>query len=141
MLFATAGSRLFIAPDFDPDDWTEIGEVEAIGSIGVEWDTVRTVAFPGPGDMPSELVAKTYRKAMPVQIIMGNDPADLGQAMLRQAVNNTGDYLFRLTFPDGGGDRVWSALVVGLAEVFDSANSLIRLQADLITTARPMRGA
>lgn len=147
MLISTSGSRLFIA---DPrtfgtgsgsGDWVEIGETEAIGMLGVEWEvqSVDVMFGAGPDGGPGELAIKGAKRRPEVPLIMGNDPSDPGQQMLWTAAHSDDSWLFRLVFPDGTTTREWAALVVRMGEVFDGANSAMRLQADLKPTSDAIR--
>lgn len=141
MLYPTSGSRMFIADA--PTDragaipasgWVEIGEVEALGLLGIAWQT-EDAEVDEDNDPSTPLVswtAKRARQAMPMQVVMANDPSDPGQVILAEAAQSMDHYPFRLDFPDGGPSRRWLAQVTSLADVFDSANGVIRLQADLV---------
>lgn len=146
MLYPTAGSRLFIAdvPLYGgmPDDaWMEIGETEAIGFLGSEWDAATAdVVSDVPSDFGQELTAKGIERRSIMPIIMANDPADPGQLALWRAARSHDSFPFRLVLPDGVTARTWSALVMRIGEVFDVANSVIKLQADLKPTSAIERG-
>lgn len=141
MLYPTAGSRIYIAdspaaPGSVPGGaWVEIGEPEAIGSVGGQW------SLHDQTDVEDELTQNMKGILSPgvVQLVFGLDPADPGQVLLRTAFRDTEDYPFRIVLPGGTISRQWRALVVGLSEVFDSANAIIKLQADLQMTSEPWR--
>lgn len=146
MLFPVADSRLFVAdtPSRTPGTipatgWIEIGETEALGLLGVQWgmDSVdlATEEYDGPDGYLVEYSVKTALRRPPMQIIMGNDPSDSGQSLLWAACRTTAHYPFRIVMPDGGSTREWTALVFGMTEVFDAANNVMRLQADLKPTS------
>lgn len=141
MLYPTAGSRLFIADAWAPD-WVEIGEVEAIGFLGSQWDVVTEDVLTGcgPESGPGEIAVKGVERRPEMPIIMGNDPTDPGQLVLWTASRSHDSYPFRLVFPDGVTVRSWSALVVRIGEVFDAANTVLKLQADLKPTSAIERG-
>lgn len=144
MLYPTAGSRLFIADapterdgEIPASGWVEIGEVEALGGLGIEWETDGVEVAEG-NDPMGPLVAwaaKRSRRTVPMQIVMGNDPADPGQIILLAAARSMDHYPFRLDFPSGGPSRSWLAQVTYLADVFDAANGMVRLQAELVASA------
>lgn len=137
MLYPVAGSRLYIADapvsaaawdmSFPASGWVEIGETEALGLLGVEWD-VEDAGYIG-------CEFRQYVKGMggrpEMQIVLGNDPLDPGQALLWTAARSRDSYPFRLVFPDGTTTRQWFALVIRLGEVFDAANAVMKLQVDL----------
>lgn len=141
MLYPTAGCRLFIAdlPDtapgsVPPEEWIEIGETEALGMLGVDWELNRVDIYDDCDQPGTEVVEKAYVRRLPIQAILGNDPTDPGQAVLWTAVRSASPFPFRLVFPDGVTARRWGALVTGFIEVFDIANSVMKLQADLQPT-------
>lgn len=137
MLYSTAGTRLYIGrdPRFMPSEagaWVEIGETEALGMLGVEWEVQETtVVGCDLGDAAVSWAEKGARRSLPMQIILGNNPEDGGQAILWEALYSSDYYFFRLLLPDGVRSRVWRALVTSMSEVFDTANSVMKLQADL----------
>lgn len=144
MLYPTAGSRLYIAaapvetPGALPaSGWVEIGEAEAIGMLGVEWETIDAMHMGTPGG--AEAPIKGIVRRPPSQIIFGQDPDDAGQAILWQASRSRAHYPFRLVFPGGAHWRGWFGLVTGLFEVFDTANSIMKLQADVLPTSETFR--
>lgn len=145
MLFATAGCRFYISDrPVEPSGWAvadrafvEIGETEALGLLGVSWeleDAGHVEAVQKDG-LPIEVPVKAKMIFQPMPVIFGIDPLDPGQAVLWQAVRAADPYDFQLILPDGVTGRTWSALVIGLSEVFDAANSVVKLQADLKPTS------
>ena len=145
MLYPTAGSRLFIAdvPLYGgmPDDgWVEIGETEAIGMLGIEWDAETADVLGDCGGEAIEIAVKGVERRPEMPIILGNDPTDPGQLLLWTAARSRDSFPFRLLFPDGVTQRSWFALVVRIGEVFDTANSVMKLQADLKPTSAIERG-
>lgn len=151
MLMPTAGSRFYIADH--PDDgvfptaepvpaaaWVEISETEALGMLGVEWREESTVLIGScDNELPEEVTAKGALRRLPMQVIFGNDPADPGQHLLWRAARSEDSYPFRLVFADGVTSRQWFALVMFIGEVYDAANSVIRLQATLKPTTAVTR--
>lgn len=135
MLFPTAGSRLFTADcPTDPDfmwqetvfDWVEIGETEAFGTLGGEYEVE------GFHDVEGRyLASKGNTRPTVMQLVLGLDPLDPGQALLLAAYHHSEAYPFRMLFPDGATERRWWAMVTRLGEVFDAANNVMRLQVDL----------
>lgn len=140
MLFTTAGTRLFIA---DPrvqaaGEWVEIAETEAFGLLGSEWQMDEVdLAHMGDGDKGGEIFqAKRSIRRLPMQVVLGNDPADPGVLLLWKAHHSVSDFRFRLLFPDGVTARYWLGVVTAMREVFDTANSVMRLQADILPTTQ-----
>lgn len=146
MLYPTAGSRLYIADS--PVDtggvmptagWVEITSVEALGMLGIEWEMDSAVYLARDGEIPEENVTKGARMRSEMPIVMGNDPSDAGQLLVWKAANSAQSFPFKLIFPDGVQTRTWFALVFRIAEVFDTANTLMKLQADLKPTSAVQR--
>ncbi|WP_304620202.1 hypothetical protein [Paracoccus sediminilitoris] len=139
MLSPVAGSRLFIAdaPQADPRggapsglSWVEIGQAEAFGVLGGSYE-LQDTSYMGCNE-PGYMAAKGQRRPTTMQIIMGLDMEDPGQLILARAyAAPEAAYPFRLLFADGVNERRWMALVMRFEEVFDAANSVMRMQADL----------
>nr|WP_111298637.1 hypothetical protein [Paracoccus saliphilus] len=148
MLFPVAGSRLFIAdlevpshlpPSSVPDaEWVEVGEAEAFGMLGGRYDLEEAHFMNDAPDGGYSAIKGVYRPSA-MQIVLGLDPADPGQALLFKAYRARDAYPFRLLFADGTTERRWFALVLAIGEVFDAANNVMRLQADLHPVANPHR--
>lgn len=141
MLYPTAGSRLFIADaptgragTIPASGWIEIAETEALGLLGVEWltDEAEIAEETDPSAPLISWTVKRTRRALPLQIVLGNDPADPGQVILWEAARSQDHFPFRLDFPSGGLNRRWLAQVTSLVEVLDGANGVMKLQANLI---------
>ena len=139
MLFPVAGTRLFIAnaptnPTAPPAVgeglvWVEIGETEAFGTLGGEHELEESHHM---GEQNGGYQAlKGVHRPSSMQIVLGLDPADPGQTLLFQAYQAREAFPFRMLFPDGVTERRWFALVIRLGEVFDAANNIMRLQAEL----------
>lgn len=143
MLYATAGSRLYIAdaPAFQAGayptvGWIEIGDTEALGMLGVQWSMAEDAVVDHDFIRGKFIHAKGAMRRAAMQLILGQNPADPGQAVLWSALHSHEDsYPFRLVLPDGVTVRQWFALVIGVTEVFDTSNSVIKLQADLQPTS------
>lgn len=140
MLFPTAGSRFYIADAptesagaLPVSGWVEIAETEALGILGVEWGTESADIMEScdADQHATEVVAKSVLRRPPMPVILGLDVTDPGQMILRRAALSIDAYPFRLVFPDGVTTRGWFALVLSLSEVFDTANGVMKLQADL----------
>lgn len=145
MLYPTNGAKLYIA-DLPSDcpravpgaSWVEIRETEALGSLGIEWDMSEAALVSADGSSNYVMQMKQCRRARPMQILMGHDHEDGGQQILRQAAVAQDHYPFRLVLAEGGGSRTWFALVIALSDVFDTANSVVKLQADLMPHHNPV---
>lgn len=134
MLYPVSGSHLLIAsaPDdieFHTHAWIEIGEVEALGTIGGEWATEERslIGQTDQDGIPVTSFLKDTLRRSPLQIVLGNDPNDPGQALLWTAFRSLRAYPFQLVFPGGDPCRNWLGLVTSLAEVFDTANNIMKL--------------
>lgn len=150
MLYPVGGSRFFIAdapvaswaePGAPAAAWVEIEGMEAFGLLGVEWAVVTADVMNGcgPDNGPGEFAAKSALRRPEIPMILGNDPTDPGQALLWAASRSRDSFPFRIVFPDGVTVRSWYALVIRIGEVFDTANSVIKLQADLKPTSAVFR--
>ncbi|MFV0303414.1 MAG: hypothetical protein ACK5IP_21525 [Paracoccus sp. (in: a-proteobacteria)] len=144
MLYPTAGSRIYIAdapveaPGTLPaSGWVEIGEAEALGLLGVEWGIIDATHMDSRGG--EEEMVKAILHRQPMQIVFGQDPEDAGQAILWRASRSRRHFPFRLVFQGGAHWRAWFGLVTGLSEVFDTANSIMKLQADILPSSQTYR--
>lgn len=98
--------------------------------FGYQWQTQETTIY-DCDEMGTIEVDKTARAAASFQIVMAVDGSDPGQIRLWGAAASAEHYHFRLVLPSGA-SRSFAALVTALSEVFDSANTVIKLQADLM---------
>ncbi|MGP9804491.1 hypothetical protein [Paracoccus sp. NSM] len=109
----------------------EIGEAEALGMLGGEWESMDWhYMATGENAPPVYEVVKGVPRPKTMQLMFGADPADPGQLIIWRAFARTEAYPFRLVFSDGVTVREWFALVMSCGEVFDEANGVIRLQAE-----------
>lgn len=138
MLYATNGARLYIADasanQAGASVWVEVGETEALGILGGAWEMKESAFFGCSDDIEIAFEKAAFRRGA-MQIVFGDDPTDPGQAMLWKACRSLDSFPFRLTFPDAASVREWTALVVGMSEVFDTANSIIKTQVTLQPTS------
>lgn len=125
------------------ESYVEIGEAESFGMVGGAWRTVELDPAMNPGfaggGPPAVGHLKSFLERSGMQIVFGNDPSDPGQALLWKAMRSPDAFPFRILFPGGALRRSWAALVVGMNEVFDTANSVILLQADLLPVSEILR--
>lgn len=148
MLFPVSGCRFFIAdqPADDPRGpvtvspaaWVEIGEAEAFGTLGGRFELQDTNYFNGKTGGGYAAMKGVHRPDT-MQVVLGFDPADPGQQLIMKAYRSPDAFPFRLLFADGTTERQWFALVMALGEVFDAANSVMRLLIDLHPTANISR--
>ncbi|QRY66548.1 hypothetical protein JVX98_19320 [Ensifer sp. PDNC004] len=146
-IVATAGSKVFIgealaaknvdfvAADFTDIDWTEIGSMENIGSLG---DTSAEITFDDIGKNRTQKLKGT-RNAGNCELVMGIDYADAGQVALLAAEKTPHDYAFKIEFNDKpatgaspkNSQRLFIAKVMSAAEALDQANNVMKLNATL----------
>ncbi len=124
MLYATAGSRLFIAvPTWQADPWIEIHGVESLGSAGIEFETAEI--FDDSEGEARIIAVRGTQRPVEMQIVMALDDADAGQQQLVTAAREEEESSFRLDF-SGGGTREWRGVIAGLSETFNEADFIPR---------------
>lgn len=145
-IYATNGARIYIggaldtkSTDFVEADfagqsaaWKEIGETENLGTVG---DTASEITFDGINSQRTRRLKGT-RNAGSMDLVMGIDYDDEGQQALIAAEKTSHDYAFRIVLndaPAGGtpSERLFVAKVGSVAEAFDTANSVMKLNASL----------
>ncbi len=145
-IFTTAGTRLYIggplpakSSDFVEADfasqsslWVEVDETEGLGSAG---DTSAEVTFDGINSGRTRRLKGT-KNAGTMDVVCGLDPSDPGQIALIAAERVKGDYAFRVVLADApvGGtpsERLFVAQVGSASEQYDTANSVMKLNASL----------
>lgn len=102
-----AGTRLYIGPivadtvdlqaEFEGLSYTEVGEVEDGGEIG---DEVGITTFVSLKDRRVRKLKTTY-DAGTVQLVVGFDSGDAGQAALEAALASDSNYAVKITLDDG----------------------------------------
>lgn len=120
--------------------WVEIKHLEALGSLGIEWNTVEIAEM----EHQATTILKGNRKATTLQVVLGLDASDPGQAALREAAVSewTDDIAFRLAFdssPDAP-SRTWFATVFRYDEVFDESGSVMKVLAEMAINSAVVRG-
>ncbi|MFC0198882.1 hypothetical protein [Paracoccus rhizosphaerae] len=148
MLFPVAGSKLFIADEEVPSHmppasvpdaaWVEVGEAEALGVLGGRYE-LEEAHYMSDAPDGGYMAVKGVHRPETMQVILGLDPLDPGQIILRKAYRSREAFPFRLLFADGVTERRWFAMVMSIGDVFDAANNVMRLQADLHPVANPHR--
>jgi hypothetical protein len=141
-LYATTGSHLFIGsargeqPEwavmesaFADEIWTEVRPLIGLGRIAGEWQTNES-SVPGPMDdltIPGHVaIDKAYAPARQMQVVVATDPEDTGQERMLIAEVSTEAFAIRVDLSDGS-RRQFLALVTGLEDAFDEANSLMTM--------------
>lgn len=153
-IYATAGSELYIGgvkeqkstdfllTDFNAEVWTEIKEVEGLGSLG---DTSENVSFTAVGDARVRSI-KGPRSAGTMEVVAGIDATDPGQLAAIAAERTPYDYAFKLVLKDApaGGtpsERYFIAKVMSQSEQYDQANSVMKLNISLGINSNVVRVA
>ncbi|MBB1498468.1 hypothetical protein [Paracoccus sp. MC1862] len=143
-IYATNGSKLyigaalpakstdFVAADFTPQTWVEIGEIEALGTLG---DAATEISFDAISTSRTRRLKGT-RNAGSMEVVAGLDYDDPGQLAVIAAEKTPHDYAFRLVLndaPPGGtpSERLFVAKVASAAEALDGANSVMKLNMTL----------
>ena len=118
--------------DFSGVTWTEIKEVEGLGSVG---DTAQEITFDSITSRRTRRLKGT-RSAGTMEIVCGLDYADAGQIAAIAAEKTDDNYAFKVTFddaPTGGtpSERYFVAMVGAVTEQFDGANNVTKLNISL----------
>jgi hypothetical protein len=132
----------FIVSDFSGETWTEIKYLESLGTLG---DNANEVTFDAINEKRTARLKGT-RVAPPMEVIAGIDYADAGQLALIAAEKTDSDYAFKVTFDDApaGGtpsERYFIAKVGSITEAYDTANSVMKLNASLWVNSNVVRVA
>ncbi|MCE6960578.1 hypothetical protein LAZ40_16255 [Cereibacter sphaeroides] len=144
MIFATNGSKIYIggviadpaadvtATTFAAQSWTEIKELESLGTFG---DSASEITFEAINQARTKRLKGT-RNAGSMDIVCGLDYSDAGQLALIAAEKTISDYAFRVVFndaPAGGtpSERLFIAKVASASEGLDTGNSVMKLNASL----------
>lgn len=151
-VFATAGAKLyigsalaaqsadFVASAFDGESWTQIKELESLGSFG---DTSEEITF---ASIESQRMRrfKGLRSAGTMEVVCGIDYSDAGQIAALAAEKTDENYAFKLEFDDApaGGtpsERYFVAMVGGASEQLDTANNVMKLNLSLWINSNVVR--
>ncbi len=150
MIFSTAGSHFFMGAAFDvapnvelsPSDfhgqfWSEVGGMTSLGSVGetVEYDRQIEPVSEDPDGIVRLAKFPSYIVPGTMEIVADLNIADAGQLAILGA-HLALSYAFRVVFndaPAGGApsERLFVAFIAGRRDVFDEANSTMRLIVNL----------
>jgi len=155
-IFAAAGSKFYIgsAPmddkntdfvetDFDAVSWIEVTPLETIGTVG---DEAESVDFNSLGNNRRKRM-KGVRAAPNLEISAGLDYSDSGQAKVLEAEASNHNYPVRVVFNDAPAtgaaptpsERKMIGMVMSVGETVDSANSVLRLNANIAINSNVVR--
>lgn len=153
MIFSSNGTQIYISTtsqNTEPADlaayealsYTEIKEIESLGSFG---DTSNEVTFASLSDGRMKRM-KGVRDAGTLDLVMGIDYSDTGQAALLAAEQTDFNYAFKVVFndaPDGGtpSERYFIAQVGSASEQVDSSDSILKLNSSLWINSKVTRVA
>lgn len=137
-VFTTNGAKIYIgaamditsgtvaAADFTSQTFTQIKEVQSIGTIG---DAANEVTFASLEDGRTRRFKGT-RDAGTAELTCGLDAADAGQIALKAAEATSDNYAFKVELPDGS-SRLFAAMVGTAQEAVSEADNIITLTATL----------
>jgi hypothetical protein len=134
-IFATAGAELYIGSTsgtFASQAWVQIKHVEGLGTLG---DTSSEITFDSIDEIRTTRLKGT-RNAGTMEVVCGIDSDDAGQLALIAAEKTPHNYAFRVVLndaPPGGtpSERRFWAAVGAVTEAYDTANSVVKLNASL----------
>ena len=144
-VFAANGAKLYISDDpvssepapanaaaYQALDWTQIGELESLGTFG---DSANQISFAALEDQRTRHF-KGARDAGTLDVVFGRDYADAGQTLLLTAEAEIHDRAFKVLFNDAPpsgtpSERYFVAAVGSATETVDSSDSVIKLNSSL----------
>lgn len=145
-IMATAKSKLFIggavpqknadftSADFASQTWAQIQPLEGLGTLG---DSAEAISFAAIGEGRMKKL-KGVRDAGTMELVIGLDYEDEGQLALLAAEKTEDDFAFKLETRDGA-ERYFIAMVLSVAEAYDTANSVVKLNASLAINSNVVR--
>jgi hypothetical protein len=151
-IFATAGAKVFIGTaldikeaDFEVTDftdvtWTEIQKLESMGSLGGMAEALDVTSH----GYKQRQRMKGLRSEQTMELIAFIDYTDPGQLALIAAEKTDDHYAFKVTFDDAPTDgtpseRYFVALVGGLLEVYDTVDTVMKLNSSLWVNSNIVR--
>jgi hypothetical protein len=155
IIYATVGAKLYIGgvldmksadfelTDFDGVTFTEIKDLESLGSLG---DSAAEITQDLIGEARTKRLKGT-RSAAPMEVIAAINYEDAGQQALIAAEKTDDDYAFKLVFDDAPSsgaaptpsERYFIAKVGSATEAYDTANTVMKLNASLWVNSNIVR--
>lgn len=120
LAISAATPATFDAAGYGALTFTEIGQIEKIGSVGASYAKVEFQPLKGPkqkfkGSVDNGTLSPS----------LAHDPEDAGQTLLRTAADDISTlYSFEITFQSGD-KRYFQGRVFGYPETIDSADSIV----------------
>lgn len=117
--------------------YTEIGQIEKIGTVGATFNKVEFQPLKGP---------KQKHKGSPdygtLSPSLAHDDADAGQTLLRTAADDTTSklYAFKVTYPNGA-IRYFQGRVFGYPETADGADTILMAAPTIEIDTKPVKVA
>lgn len=156
-LYNTAGCKLFIGgaiedpgadmveADFTSQTWTEIKNLESIGTLG---DTSSVTSF-NALDRDRTIKMKGTRDGGQMTVVCGVETASAGQLAMIAAERTNNNYAFKLVLNDAPAtgaspkpsERKFIALVSSQAEQYDGANDVRKMNVTLEVNSNVVRKA
>ena len=121
LAISAATPATFDAAGYTALTFTEIGQIEKIGTIGATFNKVEFQPLKGPKQKHKG--SADYGSLQPS---LAHDDTDAGQTLLRTAADNLTStlYSFKVTYPDGA-KRFFQGRVFGYPETTDGADSIL----------------
>lgn len=121
LAITAAAPATFDEAGYEALTYTEIGEIEKIGTIGAT--TAKVEFTPLKGGKQKHKGSTDFGSLQPS---LAHDDEDAGQTLLRTASEpgNNAKYSFKVTYPDGA-IRYFQGRVFGYPETVDGADSII----------------
>ena len=130
---------------FEALTWVEIGEIENLGDIGLEWSAITAATL-------SDRLERTWKgtekaSTMPLQLLM--DPSDTGQTLLRGAAYESDDeYGVKVTLNDAGSGSPSSPTtfyfrgrVMSYTRQIGTTENVVRATSNVAVNTRPIEVA
>lgn len=141
-----AGTRFYISANTPPTFnqagyensvmvWTEIGEIVNGGQHGRKYNEVTHLPIASRG---TQKFKGSYNEGTKT-LQLGSDLDDVGQILLKTALNSDNDYSFRIVY-NGGDVDYFQAKVMSFEKATESADSIVAATVELSITTAPSTG-